>query len=255
MAAELRLASKDLTAALDKDLSASLKAEAAAVSELTTARLAGNATEIATAQAKVAAATTTRIAAEQSAFASKSSLSSARAAAGEDVSLATKAKDNWVKIAGGAGAAAFGAYCLAKYIQSSKTKRTITKIEQYFGTTVKITFSPAIKITIADSMNISGTHCSPNIDIAAGVPQSSPSDSQILYDPGFALTDLTAGGTIDVSTSFLAQVGSTASDAVKAIGSPLFGGLSNGVASAGIVSVGSISSSVILVIAFILLKK
>jgi hypothetical protein len=168
--------------------------------------------------------------------AAEASAKDAAKAAGKDASKMS-AKDV-AKYTAGAAALGLGFYTYLNASDaadaSNSTPRGITKIEAGDGTSVKITFTPTIRIVMGDQLTISGTKTKPSLDGPA-IPKTILSDGQIVIDPGTKLTDMTAGGTINVKTTPENQVADSAGGAatllgntVGGVGKGLLGGLFDG---------------------------
>ena len=126
-------------------------------------------------------------------------------------------KENPKKVVAGVAAATLTALSLAKYIKSSETDRTITKVEAS-SDDIKITYTPSIEILESDLIDISGSKTDPSIDGNGISIVSSISSSQIKITPNSAVTTFTPGGKIIVHTSFGAQLGATVRDTIKSGG-------------------------------------
>ena len=123
-------------------------------------------------------------------------------------------------VIGGAVAAYIAANALNDYVNSEFTQRTITKVEDNADKTgILITFTPSYKILSTDTITISGSKTDPSIDCTDQNIIDSPQDNQIIISASLNGTSpYTAGGTIDVSTTFSAQVGNNAYKAAKSLG-------------------------------------
>ena len=109
---------------------------------------------------------------------------------------------------------------LDRYLKSKNTPRTITKVEKAGGlldaNTIKITYTPDIKILKQDSISIRGSQTTPTID---GVPTiiQSPNDSSVIIEVSGGLRTYTPGGTITVTPDFTASLGREIGKPVGAI--------------------------------------
>lgn len=158
--------------------------------------------------------------------ASEAAKTAAKDAAEQEAKKASKltAKDV-AKYAGLAAAAGVGVYLYAQSDQkanaSNNTPRQITKVESGGGlisSSLKITFTPALKILKSDSITFEGTQCKPSID----GPQSVASvigPSQITIGVSKMPTDLNPGGVIHVKTTAAAQAADTVGETAANVGS------------------------------------
>jgi hypothetical protein len=108
--------------------------------------------------------------------------------------------------------------------RSEETPRTITKIESanfFSKKKLKITFTPALRITSADLITFRGTRTTPSLDATDVNVSGIVSDSVIVYDAPTDITSMTPGGQILVKTTFLNQVGDLANQASAGIGSTI----------------------------------
>lgn len=106
--------------------------------------------------------------------------------------------------------------------KSEETPRTITKIESanfFSKKKLKITFTPAIRITSADLITFKGTRTTPSLDVTDVNVSGVVSDTVIIYDSPANITSMTPGGQILVKTTFLNQIGDLANQASGGIGS------------------------------------
>ena len=194
---------EDTTAALSKDLGTDASRAAAGAADSAAAKAAAGAA--ATAAAETAAAD-----AAETAAADASKMTATDAA----------------KYAGVAAAAGLGLYTYINAQQeadkSNGTPRTITNVVAGSGTSLKISYTPAIPILMGDSLRITGTTTKPVFD---GVynPVSVQSVSQVTIDPGFPTSNLAAGGTINVTTSVGAQATNDITTAGKDLGNATTG--------------------------------
>lgn len=112
--------------------------------------------------------------------------------------------------------------------ESEKNPRTIIKVERADDSfladkkKIKITFTPEIKILKTDAITISGSKTTPSIDGSGITILDAPSDSSFIMKVPKELTDMTAGGKIDVKTGFGPQfkdiTGETINDAGEIVG-------------------------------------
>ena len=136
------------------------------------------------------------------------------------------------KYAAAAAALGLGLYT---YIQakdeadeSNNTPRGITKVEYSSSSSqnvVKITFTPSIRILMADDLTFRETKTTPPMDGPA-VPKKIFSNNQIEVDFGSTnIVSLQPGGFIDVKTTPANQAAADVGDAGEALGSGLGSGL------------------------------
>jgi hypothetical protein len=132
----------------------------------------------------------------------------------------TMIQNNPGKTIAGLAVATVATIALVNKKRSEETPRTITNIESVFFSKkkLKITFTPAIRITTSDLITFRGTKTTPSLD-TTDVPVSRVvSDNVIIYDAPTNITSMTPGGQIMVKTTFLNQVGDLANQASAGIG-------------------------------------
>jgi hypothetical protein len=193
------------------------------------------ATKAATEQAtKAATEQATKAATEQAT--KQASEQAAKDAAEQAAKKASKiSPEDVAKYAAGAAAAGLGLYTYIKAKdaadQSNNTPRGITKIEYASSTSksmLKITFTPSIKILLADEITFRETKTTPALDGVRTVNKVI-SSSQIQVDFGSdKITTLDPGGFIDVKTTVAAQAGANIADTGRDLGSGFFDGLGLG---------------------------
>ena len=130
-------------------------------------------------------------------------------------------QNNLGKTIAGLAVATAATVALVNKKRSEETPRTITKIESanfFSKKKLKITFTPAIRITSADLVTFRGTTTTPSLDATDVQVSSVVSDTVIIYDAPVNITNMSPGGQIFVKTTFLNQVGDLTNQAAAGIG-------------------------------------
>lgn len=139
-------------------------------------------------------------------------------AAGEAGNMFTR---NPGKVAAALAASGFVGYGIYKAQKAEETPLTITNITPYTDggskTEYTVTYTPTLEILQTDGVTITGSRTVPTIDGSPSAIVKIRGPSSFVLDFGVSLTKLDPGGTIKISSSFLAQAGTAAGEAAGAV--------------------------------------
>jgi len=120
-------------------------------------------------------------------------------------------------LAGGA----FVGYGIYKAQKAEETPLTITNITPYTDggskTEYTVTYTPTLTILPTDGVTITGSRTVPTIDGSPSAIVKIRGPSSFVLDLGVSLTKLDPGGTINITSSFLAQAGTAAGETAGTI--------------------------------------
>lgn len=120
-------------------------------------------------------------------------------------------------LAGGA----FVGYGIYKAQKAEETPLTITNITPYTDggskTEYTVTYAPPLTILPTDGVTITGSRTVPTIDGSPSAIVKIRGPSSFVLDLGVSLTKLDPGGTINITSSFLAQAGTAAGETAGTI--------------------------------------
>jgi hypothetical protein len=148
---------------------------------------------------------------------------SAAKAGGDSFSkkLGQKVIDNPGKVAAALAASGFVGYGIYKAQKAEDTPLTITNITPYTDggskTEYTVTYTPTLEILQTDGVTITGSRTVPTIDGSPSAIVKIRGPSSFVLDFGVILTKLDPGGTIKISSSFLAQAGTAAGETAGTI--------------------------------------
>jgi hypothetical protein len=125
------------------------------------------------------------------------------------------------RVAAALAASGFVGYGIYQAQKSEDTPLTITNITPYTDggskTEYTVTYTPTLEILQTDGVTITGSRTVPSIDGSPSAIVKIRGPSSFVLDFGVSLTKLDPGGTIKISSSFLAQAGTAAGEAAGAV--------------------------------------
>ena len=135
-------------------------------------------------------------------------------------------------LAGGA----FVGYGIYKAQKAEETPLTITNIKQYTDggskTEYLVTYTPTLEILPTDGVTITGSKTVPSIDGSPSAIVKIRGPSSFVLDLGVTLTKLDPGGTIKITSSFLAQAGTAAGETAGTVAGAVGQGAGAGLSAA-----------------------